>query len=293
MNLNQVQATVPRRDTLPATRAEGTTVYENYEHLLFERPSPGVLLITMNRPERLNAANERMHRELTDVWRDVAADPDTSIAVITGAGRGFSAGGDLDMEARLIGNYDGLMKVMEEAGDIVVNMTECDKVLISAINGPAVGAGLAIALMADISIIAEGVRFTDGHVKLGVAAGDHAAMLWPMMCGLAKARYYLLTSDFIEAEEAERIGLVSKCVPADQLMDEALALATRLAEGPQTAIRFTKRSLNHWIRNAAPIFENSLALEILNFFGPDIAEGHAALVEKRPPQFPSGSGGAS
>jgi enoyl-CoA hydratase len=267
-------------------------VYENYQHLLFERPSPGVLLITMNRPERLNAANELMHRELTDVWRDVAADPDTSIAVITGAGRGFSAGGDLEMEARLIGNYDGLMKVMEEARDIVVNMTECDKVLISAINGPAVGAGLAVALMADISIIAEGVRFTDGHVKLGVAAGDHAAMLWPMMCGLAKARYYLLTSDFIEAEEAERIGLVSKCVPADQLMDEALALAARLAAGPQTAIRFTKRSLNHWIRDAAPIFENSLALEILNFFGPDIVEGHAALVEKRQPQFPSGSSGA-
>jgi enoyl-CoA hydratase len=265
-------------------------MYENYQHLLFERPSPGVLLITMNRPERLNAANERMHRELTEVWRDVAADPDTSIAVITGAGRGFSAGGDLEMEERLIGNYDGLLTIMNEARDIVVNMTECDKVLISAINGPAVGAGLAVALMADISIIAEGVRFTDGHVKLGVAAGDHAAMLWPMMCGLAKAKYYLLTSDFIEAEEAERIGLVSKCVPADQLMDEALALAARLAAGPQTAIRFTKRSLNHWIRNAAPIFENSLALEILNFFGPDIAEGHAALVEKRQPQFPSGSG---
>ena len=147
--------------------------------------------------------------------------------------------------------------------------------------------------MADISIIAEGVRFTDGHVKLGVAAGDHAAMLWPMMCGLAKARYYLLTSDFIEAEEAERIGLVSKCVPADQLMDDALALAARLAAGPQTAIRFTKRSLNHWIRNVAPIFENSLALEILNFFGPDIAEGHAALVEKRVPQFPSGARAAT
>ena len=179
-------------------------MYENYEHLLFERPSPGVLLITMNRPERLNAANEKMHRELTDVWRDVAADPDTSIAVITGAGRGFSAGGDLDMEARLIGNYDGLMKVMEEARDIVVNMTECDKVLISAINGPAVGAGLAVALMADISIIAEGVRFTDGHVKLGVAAGDHAAMLWPMMCGLAKARYYLLTSCLLYTSPSPR-----------------------------------------------------------------------------------------
>jgi enoyl-CoA hydratase len=265
-------------------------VYEEYEHLLITRPSPGVLLITMNRPERYNAANERMHHELSEIWRDVAKDPETSVAVITGAGKAFSAGGDLDMEARLIQNYDGLLNVMREARDIVVNMTDCDKPVISAINGAAVGAGLAVALMADISIIAEGVRFTDGHIRLGVAAGDHASMLWPMMCGLAKARYYLLTSDFIEAAEAERIGLVSKCVPADQLMDEALAVAAKLAAGPQSAIQFTKRSLNNWIRNAAPIFESSLALEILNFFGPDVVEGHAALVEKRQPQFPSGSG---
>jgi enoyl-CoA hydratase len=269
-------------------------VYDKYEYLLTERPSPGVLLITMNRrPERLNAADERMHRELVDIWRDVAADPETSVAVITGAGRGFSAGGDLEMEARLIKNYDALLNVMGETRDIVVNLTECDKPVISAINGPAAGAGLAIALMADISIIAEGVRFTDGHIRLGVAAGDHAAMLWPMMCGLAKAKYYLLTSDFIEAAEAERIGLVSKCVPADRLMSEALEVAAKLAAGPQSATRFTKRSLNHWIRSAAPIFESSLALEILNFFGPDIVEGHAALVEKRQAEFPSGARAAT
>jgi len=263
--------------------------YDAYQHLSIESPAEGVLLITMNRPERLNAANERMHWELANIWRDVACDPETSVAVITGAGRAFSAGGDLEMEARLLNNYPAILQTMEEARDIVVNMTECDKPIISAINGVAVGAGLAIALLADISIMAEGVRFTDGHVRLGVAAGDHAAMLWPMMCGLAKARYYLLTSDFIDAQEAERIGLVSKCVPADQLLDEAFAVAQKLANGPQSAIRFTKRALNHWVRSAAPIFEHSLALEILNFFGPDAAEGVDAVTNKRTPRFPSGS----
>ena len=262
-------------------------MYEDYQHLLITRPAPGVLQITLNRPERYNAATERMHWEMANVWRDVNQDPDTNVAVVTSTGRAFSAGGDLDMEARLIGNYDGLLRTMREARDIVVNMTECDKPIISAINGVAVGAGLAIALMADISIAADHIRFTDGHIRLGIAAGDHAAMLWPMMCGLAKARYYLLTSDFLDATEAERIGLVSKCVPAEQLMPEALAIAARLATGPQPAIRFTKRALNGWIRNAAPIFEHSLALEILNFFGSDVAEGHAALVAKRPAVFPT------
>ena len=151
----------------------------------------------------------------------------------------------------------------------------------------AVGAGLVVALMADISIISATARISDGHVRLGVAAGDHAAIIWPLLCGMAKARYYLLTADFIDGPEAERIGLVAKCVPHDELMSTASATANKLATGSQTAIRWTKRSLNHWVRDAGPIFDASLALEMLGVFGDDIQEGITALREKREPRFPS------
>ena len=198
----------------------------------FERRDHGVLLITINRPDKFNAADERMHWELGHVWLDVAEDPDIRVAVITGAGKAFSAGGDIEMERRNAGDLDRIIHTMKDARDIVYNIINCDKPVISAINGVAVGAGLAVALLADISIIGEEVRFTDGHLRIGLAAGDHAAIIWPLLCGMAKAKYYLLTADFITGKEAERIGLVSKCVPLDQLMDEALAVATKLATGP-------------------------------------------------------------
>lgn len=263
------------------------TDYSKYEHLLFERKENGILLITINRPEVLNATNDRLHWELTKVWLDVNEDPETRVAVITGAGKAFSAGGDLDGIAKRGKDLKAIAGIMKEAADIVYNIINCDKPIISAINGVAVGAGLAVALMADISIIAENARFTDGHIRLGVAAGDHAAIIWPMLCGLAKAKYYLLTADFIDGKEAERIGLVSLCTPDDQVMPKAMEVANKLATGPQYAIRFTKRSLNNWIRQAGPIFDYSLALEMMNFFGDDVAEGVKAIREKRPPIFPS------
>jgi enoyl-CoA hydratase len=165
-------------------------------------------------------------------------------------------------------------------------MIECDTPIVSAINGVAVGAGLAVALMADISIIDEAAKLTDGHTRLGVAAGDHAVAIWPLLCGMAKAKYYLLTSDFIDGREAERIGLVSKAVPADEVLPEALAIAERLALGPREATMLTKRALNHWLRQALPNFEASLAYEMLNFLGPEAAEGIAALRGRRSPDFP-------
>ena len=147
---------------------------------------------------------------------------------------------------------------------------------------------MAVALLADISIASENARFTDGHVRLGVAAGDHAAVIWPLLVGMAKAKLYLLTADILEAKEAERIGLVSMVVPNDQLMPKAWELAHRLAQGSAQAIRWTKQSLNQWLRAAAQTsFDYSLALEMLGFFGADIQEGMKAVQEKRPPSFPS------
>jgi enoyl-CoA hydratase len=152
-----------------------------------------------------------------------------------------------------------------------------------------VGAGLAVALMADVSVIDEDARLTDGHLRLGVAAGDHAVAIWPLLCGMAKAKYYLLTADFLDGREAERIGLVSKAVPAADVLPTALAVATKLARGPRDATRMTKRALNHWLRQALPAFEASLAYEMLNFLGPDASEGLAALQERRRPEFDAGA----
>ena len=260
--------------------------YREYQHLMFERRDDGILLITINRPDVLNATNNRLHWELSHVWLDIAEDADTNVVVVTGAGRAFSAGGDLDMIEAMAGSATNIAQAWREAGDIVYHMINLDKPIISAINGVAVGAGLAVALMADISIASEAMRITDGHLRLGVAAGDHAVIIWPLLCGMAKAKYYLLTADFIDGREAERIGLVSLCVPAPQLMDKAMEVAHKLASGPQQALRFTKRSLNNWLLTAGPSFDASLAMEMLGFFSADVREGAAAVRERRTPRFP-------
>jgi enoyl-CoA hydratase len=261
--------------------------YAAYTHLRFDRRADGVLLVTLDDPERLNATGADMHLQLSQLFRTVDGDPTVRAVVVTGAGRAFSAGGDLAWIADQVGDYAQTLRVMKEAGDIVRTMIDCDTPIVSAINGVAVGAGLAVALLADISIIDEDARLTDGHIRLGVAAGDHAVAVWPLLCGMAKAKYYLLTADFLDGREAERIGLVSKAVPADEVLTTAMEVAGKLAAGPVDATRMTKRALNHWLRQALPNFEASLAYEMINFLGPDAAEGLAALQEKRPPRFPS------
>jgi len=191
------------------------------------------------------------------------------------------------MVERMIGDNDRVTHMLSEMSELVYNIINCDKPVISAINGVAVGAGLVVALLADISICAEDARLGDGHVKLGVAAGDHAAIVWPLLAGMAKARYYLLTGEMVSGAEAERIGMVTKSLPRDQVLDEALRIADTLATGSQTAIRWTKRALNNWLKAAGPIFDQSAAYEMLGFMGPDIVEGVAALRERRAPIFPS------
>jgi enoyl-CoA hydratase len=266
-------------------RIVDTDPYAEYTRLRIERPSDGVLQITLDDPERLNATGPEMHLQLSKVFRTIDEDEATRAVVVTGAGRAFSAGGDLDWIAEQVGNYEQTMRVMREAGDIVRTMIDCDTPIVSAINGVAVGAGLAVALMADVSVIDEAARLTDGHIRLGVGAGDHAVAIWPLLCGMAKAKYYLLTADFLDGREAERIGLVSRAVPAEDVLPTALGVAGKLAAGPVDATRLTKRALNHWLRQALPNFEASLAYEMLNFLGPDAAEGLDALREKRPPDF--------
>src|SRR5437899_4743817 len=262
-----------------------TDRYARYQRLEFDRPHRRVLRITMGNPGRLNSADAIMHRELVEIWREVDGDPDVSAVVLTGAGKAFSAGGDFDMIGGIIDDFSNRARGWKEARDLVYNVINCSKPVVSAMRGPAVGAGLVCGLLADVSIASKDARIIDGHTRLGVAAGDHAAIVWPLLCGMAKAKYHLLLCEPLSGTEAERIGLVSLCVEDAELEARALAIARQLATGSQSAIRWTKYTLNNWLRMAGPIFDASLAFEFLGFGGPDVREGVAARREKRAPDF--------
>ena len=244
-----------------------------------------VLEIVLNSSRALSSVDRQAHGALTQVWRDIDAASGIGCVLIRGEGRGFSAGGDFSLIEEMAGDFTALTRVWKEARDLVYNVINCSKPVVSAIHGPCVGAGLAVALLADVSIAAKNARLLDGHVGLGVAAGDHAAIIWPLLCGLNKAKYYLLTGESLSGEEAERIGLVSLCVEEEELQERAWAVAERLAAGSPTAVRWTKYTLNNWLRAMGPTFDASLALEFLGFTGPDLREGLAAKRAKRDPQF--------
>ena len=262
--------------------------YARFTRLRFDYPHPRVLRITMDQGA-MNAADDQLHRELAEVWREVDRDPAVNAAILTGAGRHFSAGGDFSLIQSMIDDFETRARVWREARDLVYNVINCSKPIVSAMRGAAVGAGLVAGLLADISIAARECRIIDGHTRLGVAAGDHAAIIWPLLCGMAKAKYHLLLCETLSGEEAERIGLVSLAVADAELDGKAVEVAARLAEGAQSAIRWTKYALNNWLRQAGPTFDTSLALEFMGFSGPEVREGLASHREKRRPAFPPSS----
>jgi enoyl-CoA hydratase len=259
--------------------------YASYTRLLFSRPAPGVLKIEMNRPERYNATDNAMHGELVRVWKDVDEDPEVSVSIITGIGKAFSAGGDFEIIRENIEDFDKRAEHWKGARDLVYNVINSNKPIVSAIRGPAVGAGLAVALLADISIASKSAKIVDGHTRLGVAAGDHAAIVWPLLCGMAKAKYLLMLCEPLTGAQADELGLVSLSVEDADLEQRALEVAQKIAAAAPTAIRWTKYSMNNWMRMAGPVFDTSLALEFLGFSGREVREGLQAHLEKRPPQF--------
>ncbi len=261
-----------------------TDRYAAFPSLRLEPGERGVMHLVLDSPG-LNSVSPEMHRDLADVWPVLDQDPAVRSVLVYGAGRAFSSGGNFDLIGEMIDEYDSRIRIMREARDLVLNMLRFSKPVVSAVRGPAVGAGLVVAMLADISVVGRTAKIIDGHTRLGVAAGDHAAICWPLLVGMAKAKYYLLTCEPLVGEEAERIGLVSRCVDDDQVLAEAARIACELAQGAPTAIRWTKHSLNHWYRMAQPAFEASLGLEFVGFGGPEVREGLASHREKRPPRF--------
>ena len=260
--------------------------YADYPSLRFERPAAGVLAIVLDGPN-LNAVSPRMHRDLAEVWTAIERDARTRAVLVRGEGKAFSSGGQFELLQEMANDRNVRTRVMHEARAMVLGVLDLSKPVVSAIHGPAVGAGLAIGMMADVSIVGKKANIVDGHTRLGVAAGDHAVLCWPLLCGMAKAKYYLLTCYRLTGEEAERIGLVSVAVDDELVYETALNVATDLALGAAEALRGTKQSLNHWYRAQIPAFEASLAHEFYDFGTASAQEGISAIQEKRKPDFVS------
>lgn len=258
--------------------------YPEYKSIKLDWPAERVLRLTLSNG-KMNAMDYELHRDIGQIWRLIDADPEVNAVIVTGEGANFSAGGAFELEERIIADYDFRCQLWKDGRALVQNMINCSKPIISAINGAAAGGGLAVALLADVSIASRTAKIVDAHTRFGVAAGDHAVAIWPLLCGLAKAKYYLMTCEPLDGAEAERIGLVTMCVDDDKLQQKALDVAIRLSKGAPAAIRWTKLALNNWIQQAWPIYETSLAYEILGFTGPEVKEGLTAMMEKRKPNY--------
>lgn len=260
--------------------------YASFPDLRVDGPDEdGVIELVFDAPP-VNQVSEESHAQLPEIWRAFDRDPSVRAILLRGEGRAFSAGGSFDLIQKLIDDRETRTRTMNEARDLVYNVLDCSKPIISAIHGPAVGAGLVAGILADVSVVAKDAQIIDGHTRLGVAAGDHAAIAWPLLCGMAKAKYYLLTCRPLSGEEAERIGLVSLCVDSDEVLETARDVAHDLARGAAQAISATKRSLNGWYRQVGgQIFEHSLGQEFYAFDGPEVVEGLASHRERRAPDF--------
>ncbi len=232
-----------------------------------------IALLRFSRPEKMNSCTIDQHTELPRVLRELQADPEVSAAVVTGSGESFSIGGDYNLLEQTYRNENGeLDRVIDDGRELVHAHVELDKPIIAAINGYAMGAGAAFGLLCDVIIIEHGVRIADGHIRAGIAAGDGGTLAWPLAVGVVKAKRYLLTGDWITAEEAERIGLATEVVEPGKSLERAMEYARRFVNGPQQAIRATKRAVNDWLRLGVTVtFDHSLALEGLTMRSEDAA----------------------
>ncbi|MDB5712394.1 MAG: enoyl-CoA hydratase [Sphingomonas bacterium] len=260
-------------------------LFDDYQAILFKRRGR-VLEVTLNRPEKLNATDAVLHTELARVFVDINNDPDSDVVVLTGAGRAFSAGGDIGWMQEMIDRENGFDQTAREAKQIVFGLIDCEKPVICKMNGHATGLGATIALFCDVIFAAEHAKIGDPHVSIGFVAGDGGAVIWPQLIGYARAKEYLLTGDMMTAHQAAQMGLINHAVPADELDARVDAFADKLVAGATQAIRWTKMSVNIGLRDlATSIMDASLAYEARSNDTPDHQEAVRAFAEKRAPVF--------
>jgi enoyl-CoA hydratase len=259
--------------------------FADYKTLLFARRGR-VLEITMNRPDKLNAVDDVMHAELARVFVEASNDSDCDIVMLTGAGRAFSAGGDIDWMQRMIDDPASFEKTAREGKQIVFSLLDCEKPVIAKLNGHATGLGATIALFCDVIFASEKAKIGDPHVCVGFVAGDGGAVIWPQLIGYARAKEFLMTGDLMTAEEAAKIGLINHAVPAADLDARVAEFADRLAAGATKAIRWSKMSANIGLKQLAhSIMDASLAYEAMSNVSADHQEAVNAFREKRAPKF--------
>lgn len=259
--------------------------FTDYQTLLFERRQR-VLTITLNRPEKLNAVDALMHEELARVFVDASNDADSDVVVLTGAGRAFSSGGDIDWMQSMIDQPALFEKTSREGKQIVFSLLDCEKPVIARLNGHATGLGATIALFCDVIFASESAKIGDPHVSVGFVAGDGGAVIWPQLIGYARAKEFLMTGDLMSAAQAASIGLINHAVPPEELIDRVDQFADRLASGATKAIRWSKISANIGLKQLAhSIMDASLAYEAMSNVSSDHQEAVNAFREKRQPVF--------
>ncbi len=257
----------------------------SFRALQFDRPG-NVLRVTIDHPDsELNTVDGLLHDELTRLFRELQREDEARAVLFTGRGKAFSAGGDFRWFPSL-DNLEKLEHLRRDAKQMIWDLLDVRLPIVAAINGPAVGLGASLALLCDVIFMADTATIVDPHVRVGIVAGDGGAAIWPLAVGPARAKQYLMTGDAVRAEEAERIGLVNRVVPAADLADEALAFAQRLADGAPLAVQYTKQAVNKLVKDALNVaFDTSTALEIVTLQSDDHQEALAALRDRRKPKF--------
>jgi enoyl-CoA hydratase len=259
---------------------------ENYQTMKIERRDDGIAVVSLDRPERLNAVNGRMHAELARVSRDFADDRELRVMVLTGTGRAFCAGGDFSPGDPIGSNPDG-PNMWVEARQIVDHILECEKPIVAAVNGYAMGLGANVALLCDVVVAGPSSVFADTHVNMGIGAGDGGQLFWPFLIGVNRAKYYLMTGDRLKGREAFEAGLVNFYVESDaEVLPKALEIAARLAAGAPRAITASKMAVNAYLRAVSSlVMPLCLAEERLTMQTEDHREAVRAFQEKRPARF--------
>jgi enoyl-CoA hydratase len=264
---------------------ESDMLYQDYQTLKIDR-SGKILTVAFNRPEVRNATNARMHQELERVFPEIGKDPDTHVVILTGVGKSFSAGGDIESMSRQVDDHARWNESMSEARRILFNLVDLDRPVIARINGHAVGLGATLALFCDITIAVETARIADPHVKVGLVAGDGGALIWPLLAGYARTKHLLLTGEAITCAQAAQIGLITEAVKAEDLDARVAALANSIAEGATVAVRGTKRALNVVLRSQLQAtIDAHLGLETMSHLSDDHREAVNAFAADRPPTF--------